>query len=227
MAQQESWEDLPQEQQAAEKKGMPRWLLFCGCGCLLAVLAVAGAFGGLLYYGKRLQDPEVQLPRLARVLAFDAPLQNLEFVTHVPFGFNAYILQDPVTNGGYVLLFTYIDDPEPATSARQRAFDPENEELVGGTGRRTDIEPVTIAVQGRALNGVRFQVPERAESANIPGPLGRVVEPSGASIQLDLTPPGNTGLLVLTIFRVEVGNEPISEEYVRRTLEPFHVGPDR
>jgi hypothetical protein len=229
MAQQERWEDdLPLEQQVtSEKKGLPRWLLFCGCGCLLALLAVGGALGFATYYGMRLVDPEHQLPRFAKVMPFDGPLEQLEFVVHVPFGVDSYLLQDTQTDGGYVLWFTQVSDPQDANNARERALDPSNRELMGGAGRREAVQPVSILIQGREVQGVRYRVPGTRDAAQLPGGLGRAMDPAGAALTLDVTPRGNPGLVLVHFFRVEGSDEPIPEGYVHQILAPFHVGHDR
>lgn len=226
---QDGWEDLPREQQAEPSKGVPRWLLFCGCGCLLAILAVGGALGFAFFYAKRLVDAEHQLPRLARIVPFDEPLEGLDFVVHVPLGVDAFILQDPRSDGGYVLMFTHITDAERARSAREQALDPAHGTLVGGTGRRERVEALELAVQGRTLSGVRFLIPGSGEPAPQfpPGFPKSLVDPTGAAALLDITPPGTPGVVLLQVFRAEGGDEPISTEYLVHVLEPFHIGPDR
>lgn len=228
MAQQESWEDLPKEQQAAPTPTVPRWLLFCGCGCLFAILAVAGAIGFTVFYLRSMVDAERQLPRLAAIVPFDEPLEGLEFVLRIPVGLDSYILRDPLTDGGYMLMFTRFADPEAARRAREKAFDPEHKELVGGIGRRDQVQPGTIEVQGRSLELARYLIPAGAALPTFPGGLeGPPGELTGAALVLDVTPPGTPGVVLLDIFRAAGGEEPIPDEYVRRALTPFHVGPDR
>lgn len=226
---QDGWEDLPREQQAEPSKGVPRWLLFCGCGCLLAILAVGGALGFLFFYGKRLVDAEHQLPRLARIVPFDEPLEGLDFVVHIPLGVDAFILQDSSSDGGYVLMFSHVVDAERARQAREQAFDPANQTLMGGTGRRERIEPLELAVQGRTLEGVRFLVPSSGEPAGgVPPGFPKVLaDPSGAAALLDVTPAGTPGVVFLHVFRSAGGDDPIPAEYLVRVLRPFHIGPDR
>ncbi len=226
---QEGWEDLPREQQAEPTKGVPRWLLFCGCGCLLAILAVGGALGFFFFYAKRLVDAEHQLPHLARIVPFDEPLEGLDFVFRVPLGVDAFILQDPTTDGGYVLMFTHVADTERASQAREQALDPTDRTLAGVGGRREQVEPLELAVQGRSLAGVRFLVPGGGEPTPQlpPGFPKALVDPSGAAVLLDVTPPGTPGVVLLQVFRAAGGDEPIPAEYLVRVLEPFHIGPDR
>lgn len=227
---QESWEDLPLEQQAEPtKKGVPRWLMFCGCGCLLAILAVGGALGFAYYYAKRMVDAEYQLPRLARVVPFDEPLEELEFVIRIPFGVDAYALQDLVTDGGYVLMFTHESDPEQARASRERALDPAHTGLVEGAGHREQVESFTLSLQGRELAGVRYLV-RGGETSNLTLPPGiprALVDPTGAAALLDVTPASTPGVVLLQVYRAQGGDEPIPEDYLRRILAPFHVGPDR
>lgn len=229
MAQQDDWVDLPLEQQATTpSKGIPRWLLFCGCGCLLALLAVGGATAFGVLYVKRLIDPEHQLPRLARIVPFDEPLEDLEFKLHIPFGVDAFILQDTATDGGYALMFNHISDPEKARRSRERAFDPTHLELIGGAGRREQVEPAIVVVQGRPLECVRFLIPGGEEVQQFPGDFGSAaLDPRGAAVLIDVTPPGTVGVVLLSIYREEGGDEPISDDYIRYILAPFHVGPDR
>ena len=237
MAEQESWGEAPKGMETPVKRSrFPGWLMFCCGGCLLLVVVVAGTFGCVGYNVSQWDDPVKERERLARVLPFDEPLDELEFVQGWHWFLDAYILRDPDTDEdgpdrAHSVAFLHFEDAQEAAQLRAQMLDVEDSRQVG-SGVREDVERVTIEVQGRGLEGVRYalragQEPREGEMPLAPEVLDALGMRSGQVVELDVTPSGVEGVLFARLFRAGGEAEPISDETVRELLAPFHVGPDR
>jgi hypothetical protein len=213
----EDWGDL--EQVETKRSGFPKWLLFCGGGCLLMVvrLVVAGIF--VVDKFKEFTDPDVQYPKLEEHIAFDHRLDDHQlFGVHL-WGEEAYLFfaQDKKSWA----MFLVADTPEEKAEL-EKLFDPnyvgDGEEAVS-MGARQDAVVGTIEIQGRELRVLRAQ-----QESNLPIP-GAGAQ-SGATIMVDLSAPEATTGLVLMYMR-NGQQEPVGDEEVAAFLAPFHVGSDR
>ncbi len=204
-----NWDD---EAPLPKKRGIPKWIFFCGCGCLLVVIALAL----LTYLGidkiKDLREPDAQLPVLQSALAFDPLPPELQFVMAIPIPMNLFVFQD---TRGYIVNFTVTNGGD-REEMRRTVLNPE----FGGAGmaQRRNAVAAELTVQGRELTGLRCTQDMDA--------MFTKVAREGASVVLDLTPEDGTRTVFVQITRTG-GAEPISDEEVRTILEPFHVGPER
>ncbi|MAF64391.1 MAG: hypothetical protein CMJ84_01855 [Planctomycetes bacterium] len=203
------------------KRAFPLWLLFCGGGCLLAVLATLVVGGLLINQFKGFNDPDVQWARIEEHLPFDQRPEELELL----FGGGMMGIEMITFNDsrGYAMVFQSFDISE-AGEARDQLFDPEFTGSVVGFGGRKDLQEGTIEIQGRQLDVLRFYQFEDEEGSE---EGGETPARAGVSALIDLTAEGEPGLFVVQIVRATHDSDPVPDEYIRDFLAPFHVGPDR
>lgn len=208
------------------KRTFPLWLLFCGGGCLLAILGAVVAAGLVFNQFKGFSDPEVQWPRLEEHIAVDERPEELSLLFGGGMmGIEMFTFED---SRGYAVIFQFFGFGE-ADEARDQLFDPEFTGSVAGLGGRKDLQAGTIDIQGRELDVIRFYQFDSGDEGE--AGEGDADPPArfGVSALVDLTRPGEPGLLVVQIVRagqVSVGG-PVPDEYIRELLAPFSVGPDR
>src|SRR5688572_30506234 len=85
----EDWGDI--ENVPKQKRGLPKWLLFCGGGCLVALVlgGIAGYFVfKLIEEGK---DQDVQYPKLEQHIGLDHRLSDYELFGIEIAGSESYI----------------------------------------------------------------------------------------------------------------------------------------
>lgn len=207
----EDWGDL--ESLPPPKAGAPRWLWFCGGGCLLLALGLF-AIGTWGYtWVKEGLDPEIQWPKVAQVLPYDERPEDFElkFGGQIPgLEFYAFVYKDMQTIAALV-----VQSNEKGEFDARLEF---GEDVVL-------FEQGELEIQGRTVPLTRIQV--EGESARMPW-HDRGFDPDVqqlSMLQLDLTEPG-TERGIVALFTREDDQFP-SEELVREFLRPFHVGPDR
>jgi len=194
------------EEQAApaKKKRFPSWVWWgCGGGCALVVLVFAAVaiLGGRMV--KRGMDPEVQWPRLEKVLAFEERPEGLELEFGMDLGAEQFHLRD--TRHG--LAVTIFEFPLSAKAGYEQFLDPENSPI--GLGKTIDPEAGTIAIQGREVPCLRFA-----------GVRGLEANDRGSGIRVDLTGDrSKPRLLELRSGRDERIEDAVVEEF----LAPFQV----
>ena len=110
------------EEPAPKKKRgclLPTWLWACGGGCLLLTLLIgAGLFWGVGQV-KNLVDPEVQWPRLQKVLPFDERPEGMQMITGMQmFGMENYTLMD--LERGLQISVYYFDDNDSSDADDSR-----------------------------------------------------------------------------------------------------------
>ncbi len=195
-----------------KKSGLPKWLLFCGGGCLLAailgVVALKLGFDKVKSWG----EAEQQLPILQKALPFDPLPPETEFKFAIRFPMDWFIFSD---SRGYVMFFFLARSGE-GEELRKTLLNPDFGGM--GMGQRRDSKEAVVTLQGRDVKGLRF-VQERGS-----GKDGG--DAAGQSILLEVGPEGGSHVVVVQITRGS-SDEPISDEEVRTLLKPFHVGPDR
>jgi hypothetical protein len=214
-------------QNAPAKKKVPTWVWACGGGCLVALIlgiiavVVAVRFGTKMVQEGR--DPEVQWPKLAHVLPYDARPPELTLEFGFSIGMDMFVLKD---SRGFIAVIYRVPE-KSADEVRHQMLD---ENFKGGPfgiggGNRTELKAVTIKVQGRDLKGVRFHQQSQMGSK----PKGGEDAPdvgSGPAVMLEVTPDGDTRPVILQLVRTG-GSDPISDEEVQTFLKPFHVGSER
>ncbi|MDP6538075.1 MAG: hypothetical protein QF903_05230 [Planctomycetota bacterium] len=203
------------------KRAFPLWLLFCGGGCLLAVLAALVVAGLLFKQFQGFNDPDVQWPRIEERLSFDQRPEELNLLFGGGMmGVEMFTFED---SRGYAVIFQSFDISE-ADEARDQLFDPEFTGSIAGLGGRKDLQAGTIEIQGRVLDVLRFYQFEDEEAGE--GGEGSPAR-AGVSALIDLTAPGDPGLFVVQVVRATHTSDPVPDEYLRELLAPFHVGPQR
>jgi len=242
----QDWGDL--DALPARKSGAPRWLWFCGGGCLLMLLTALGAGWGLVSWYKAGARGEDRLDRLAKVLPHDELSEDfdLKFAQVVPFSeiefflFTASGFGDPEGRG------REDEEEEEDDDDPEELEDEESTER--GPGRRgsdalfvvfmyvpndddgdegdipelvdpDDEDHVPMRIQGRDLQAVHVDNGWRSDS------WGMAMGPQ-PSLALELTAEGSEGRLILFAGR-ERSDEVVTQEEIAKFLAPFHVGPER
>lgn len=206
-----------------KKRGLPTWAWFCGGGCLLLIVLGVVAAGLGVNYFKKGRDAEVQWPRLAEILPVDESHEHLKLMFGNQIGIEQYTLAD---DRGYTLQFQHHTGSR-GEEARRKLFESDKPELPSGSFGLIKFEGTakgSVEVQGRDVEIVRMRM-------ELGGFAKDAVEKKGESANtamafLDLTPPGEQGLVLLQLMR-QRGGDPITDEEVREVLVPFHVGPKR
>lgn len=203
----------------AKSSRVPKWLWWCGGGCLLAlVLAIIGGYM-LFNVGKRLveegRDPERQWPKLERVLPFDQRPEGYQLNWGSSLMIETYALQDPEGRIGVVMRF-----PESqAGSVDAQLMNPDHSGALFGMGGRKEVSRLKLAVQGRELDALRYYQ-EQGQDMDGDGKPDQ-----GHTIMVRLTDPGATEPVVIQLFTPGPGGfVPPTEDDVRAFLAPFHVG---
>ncbi len=207
----EDWGDI--ENVPKQKRGLPRWLMFCGGGCLLAL--VVGAIGVffVMKFVKQAADQDVQYPKLERHIALDHRLDDYDLIGMDVAGSESYILSAKKKDR---MAMIFIADTEEERKLYESQLDPAVSTGVGNVGTREGIEAGTIQVQGRELQIVRaIQKP-----FSLPGQNAK----KGASAFVDITAEGSVDKLYLSYVRPEDMTR-VSDEEIVAFLAPFHVGP--
>jgi hypothetical protein len=210
-------------QSAPPKKKIPTWVWFCGGGCL-AMLVLAIVAGGLMFnFVKKGVDPEVQWPRLAKILPFDERPQNLEIVFGNQIGIEQYVLRDETR--ALQLQIQHHKGPDGG-EARDQIFGSDKPAFPENMGvmKFADMQRGVVEVQGRELRVLRMRmelagfvksfVPKEGQGA------------FGSMMMVDATQADDDGMLFLQIMR-EASAEPITDDDLREILKPFHVGSNR
>jgi hypothetical protein len=212
----------------APKKRVPTWVWFGGGCCLLAlVLTVVGVTFGVVklkQYAKEAQDPEMQWPKLQKVLPFDERPAHLELkvgvnMTFFGQGLQMFFIEDR-EHGLFGQLFSAHG--ETAKELRRSLLD---ESFAGGfmgKGSRQGMQVDSLEIQGAEHRVMRFVQEHGGQSGEISGPTA----------QIELSAPGEDHLLVLQLLRTNTrpagvdapapGAE-IEDAEIQAFLEPFHV----
>lgn len=209
-----SWTE---EQGSAPKKRLiPTWAWFCGAGCLIALILGIAASVFVVRGVKTAMDPERQWESLAEVLPYRERPRGWEPLFGLPgwIGVEVFMLQNEAS--GMIALLMRLPEGE-SEEAREQMFDATFTGSLFGRGGRQDMQRATVEVQGRELQAMRFYQGGAGGAEGAPG------SQQGASIFVDLTPPGELRVLILQMIRAGRG-EPITDEEVRDFLTPFDVG---
>ncbi len=194
------------------KQGLPSWLLFCGGGCLIAVLL--GVVGIFLIYDnlKDTLNPEAQWTTLEAALELDARPNEMAVIGGIGmFGTQGWMMAH---DSGYVVMIIKNAD----------GSEEELNELFGGNVKSSGIPGLTeiedheqgeITVQGRVLRSSRFKskTPGQAQQARF----------------VEITPEGESGFVLLYVVSngQTNGDLPIGDAAVNDLLRAFVIGPDR
>jgi hypothetical protein len=214
MSEQQEWAEEPAV--PPRKKGLPGWLMFCGGGCLIAV--ILGAIAAYFAVGefKKALDPDAQWARLEETLEMDARPPELQMMMGWGIGIDLWMIKD---ERGYIAAI--YDFGEAESEGREEIFsDKFKGGGVPGLSKIEDPEVGEVIVQGRSLPIVRFQ----NKGGFNPGG-GEKVAGQGAACFLDLTPEGDSGFVMVFLMKMDGSKEPIEDAAIQTFLQPFVVGP--
>ena len=209
-----------EEPTAKKKRGclLPTWLWACGGGCLLAIILSIGGGGYCVGQVQKVIDPEVQWPRLQKVLPFDERPEHVQMVTGMQmFGVENYTLMD--FQRGLQISVYYFDDDESSDAADSRwtFFDPETETTSSAMIKRDNESLGVIRLGSRDRKVMRFT----QETISF-GSEEMKEQGSGPCLAVDVTPEDSPGFLFVMFF--EPGGEfEIPDEHVLSFFESFYL----
>jgi hypothetical protein len=203
-----------------KKRGclLPTWLWACGGGCLLMMITVIGCLIWGVGQVQKVMDPEVQWPRLQKILPFDERPEYTQMITGVQmFGMENYTLMD--FERGLQIAVYYFDDGESTDAADSRwaFFDPERKTPSSSMIGRGNEELGVIRIGSRDRTVMRFT----QENFSF-GNEELAKQTSGPSISVDITPEDSPGFLFV-VFMEPGGEFAIPDEYVLSFFENFYL----
>ncbi|MBI5365334.1 MAG: hypothetical protein HZA53_19310 [Planctomycetes bacterium] len=205
------------------KKSIPKWVWFCGGGCLLAILAGIVVLALSVNYFKNAIDPAVSEPALQKVLPHDElpPSMTIQFYNSI--GIEQFQIVD--TRGFQLQI--QVHKGADGGRAREQMFQKETPEFPKDLGvmKFEDMEKSAVDIQGRELPVIRMRM-------EFTGVMGKVMPEEaksqmGSMLWTDLTPEGATNQLVLAQLMRMKGSGEITDDELRDLLAPFHIGPKR
>lgn len=215
----EEWADAPT--MPPKKKGFPGWLMFCGGGCLIAL--ILGGIGGYFVFGeiKKAMDPEEQWARLEESFELDARPPELQPMFGFSLGLDFWMFMD---ERGYIAVI--YDFGEAEAEGRDELFSEDFEGGgISGLNKIENPEVSQVSVQGRAIDVVRF---ENKGGFSMGG--SEQMSGQGPACFVDITPDDDPGFKMLFLMRDPskgAKKEPISDQAIQDFLAPFLIGPDR
>ena len=203
-----------------KKRGcfLPTWLWACGGGCLLALILTVG--GGFYCVGQGLKamDPEVQWPRMQKVLPFDERPEHVQMLAGMQmFGMENYTLMD--FQRGLQISVYYFDDDESSDAADSRwtFFDPEKKTTSSSMINRANERLGFIKLGSRDRKVMRFTQETISFGSEVMRRQG-----AGPCLAVDVTPEDSPGFLFVMFF--EAGGEfEIPDEHVHAFFESFYL----
>ncbi len=204
-----------------KKKGLPGWLMFCGGGCLIAMILGSIGFYFVFEAFSKSMDPEENWARLEEHFDIDARPPELDPMFSWSLGMDFWMLMD---DRGYIVVI--YDFGEAQASERDAIF---SEDFKGGglpgLNKIDDPKIGVVNVQGRELKVVRF---ENSGGFNPGGQ--QTAGGQGPACFVDITDVDDPGFQMVFLMRGPGGEdakEEISDEAIQDFLEPFVIGPDR
>ena len=183
----------------------------------MMILLGAGLFWGVGQV-KNLIDPEVQWPRMQKVLPFDERPEHVQMLAGMQmFGMENYTLMD--FERGLQIAVYYFDDNESsdADDSRWTFFDPEKETTSSSMINRDNERVGVIRIGSRDRKVMRFT----QENFSF-GTEEMKEQASGPCIAVDITPEDSPGFLFVMFF--EPGGEfEIPDEHVLSFFESFYL----
>lgn len=201
-----------------KKRGcfLPTWLWACSGGCLLAMITV----GGCLIWGigqvQKVMDPEVQWPRLQKVLPFDERPDHLQMVMGMQIGGMENYTMFDLEHGLQVSIY-YFDDDESsdAKDSLGTFFDPETETASSSIIGRGNEKLGVIRIGSRDRTVMRFT----QENFSF-GNEEIAKQNSGPTLAIDITSEEDPGLLFL-VFMEPGGEFEIPDEDIIEFFDDF------
>ncbi|MBK7876801.1 MAG: hypothetical protein IPJ77_13840 [Planctomycetes bacterium] len=218
----------PDPSEAPKKKSFPKWVWFCGGGCLLALIVgiVSLVFVGNMI--KKATDPALNDAALQAVLPHDPLPEEMTINFHASIGMEQFTLMD---TRGFQIQFQFHGNADGAR-AREQMFQKDVPEFPKDLGVMSfeDMTKGLVEVQGRELTVIRM----RLQFSGIMGSMmpEEAKDQVGSMMWVDLTPPTKEGedaehtLVLGQITRLR-GKGEITDDEVRELLKPFHIGTKR
>jgi hypothetical protein len=228
-----------------KKKGMPKWLWFCGSGCLVMIVIVGVLSVFAVREVQKMVDPDTQWAELAEVLPYDEPrpdytIIGMPMMKLIPGFDGMWTLMVSNQTSGSIMVFSG-GEVEAAD-----LFDPEQNEIdfgeITGNMGQFNFELETILVQGRELQVARFRSHELNEEGEEPadaaasedeeeesgGFLDEMAKAIKKSVaRVNLTPEDELDRVIVLEYAKQGTLERVSDEELLDFLESFHIGPDR
>jgi hypothetical protein len=206
------------------RKSLPKWVWFCGGGCLLALIAGVIIAVLLVRSVKDFADPVKGWAELQRIIPADDPPPP-EFEAHklplVPF--DAVI----VSYRNDTQLQFQRHKGEDASEMRQQMFESETptfpKSLVVMSFQ--DLSSGTVDIQGREIRIVRLRSQLEGFAKSMAGDQAKEAEQY--MLFADVTPEGRSNEIVFLQIQRPVRQGELDDETLREMLAPFHIGPNR
>lgn len=205
------------------RKQLPKWVWFCGAGCLLALIAVVGIVWFGVQQGKKFMDTELGWTELQQILPADDV--HPQHVAHaLP---NPMMTMVQVVGPGPTMLQFQQHKGHDAEKTRRELFESEKpqfpENLV--VMKFTDLEKMDVVVQGRSLHAFKMKSEITGFMRTIAGKEADKADQY--MILLDVTPEGRADELVLLTIQRAATLGPFTDDDLAEQLAPFHIGPNR
>lgn len=206
------------------KKSIPKWVWFCGGGCLLALIVVVGlvAWGAIAI--KNAADPVKNEAELQKVLPHDPLPATMHVIMHTSIGVEQFVIQD----SRQYQIQVQVHEGDQAAKVRDDMFlseKPKIPENVGGMMKFADMSRDEVEVQGRQVRVLRMRMEFTGVAKDLmPQEAEKKI---GPMLFADVTPEGRTGQVVLLQITKQEKADRVTDEEVRDLLAPFHVGPNR
>lgn len=218
----------PDPSEAPKKKSLPKWVWFCGGGCLLALIVGIVALVVVGNFIKKATDPEVTEPALQKVLPHDELPPEMQISIYNSIGIEQFTLMD---SRGFQLQIQ-VHGGEDGARAREQMFQKDVPEFPKDLGvmKFEDLKKATVDIQGREIPVIRMKM-------EFTGILGSVMPEEaksqmGSMMWADLSPDAQAGgadehsLILLQVMRMKGAGE-ITDDELRDLLKPFHIGTKR
>lgn len=204
------------------RKSLPKWVWFCGGGCLLALIAGLIAVVLFVRMVKNARDEKVTWPALQQVLAYDErpPTMHIELYTSV--GIEQFVMRD---DRGFQLQLQ-LHKGASGDRARKQMFEGTTPEFPADMGvmKFEDMRKGEVEVQGRVLPVVRCKLQFSGFAKSMVPKEAQ--DQMGDMLWTDVRPEGQSGMYLLQITRHGSSGE-ITDDELRELLAPFHIGPKR
>lgn len=206
------------------RKSLPKWVWFCGGGCLLAlIVTVVAVF--FLYKGiEKAADPEHGWAKLQEVIPTDTPPPPGYRAIAVPF---VPFDQVTVTTSDGTQIDFQRHKGSDADRTREGLFktDPPKIPTDMGVMSFQDMTTGTLDVQGREVSYVRLRMQLEGFAKSLAGESAE--EAQMYMVFADVTPEGRTNELVLATIKRQFKRGELDDDALREVLAPFHIGTKR
>lgn len=206
------------------RKSLPKWVWFCGGGCLLAFIVAVVATIFVVRGVQKALDPEASWAKLQEVIPADSP---------PPPGYQAIAMPlvpfDQVTvraDDNTQIQFQRHTGSD-ATQTRTGLFESDEPQFPSNMVIMSfqDMTNGSLDIQGREIRYVRMRMQLEGWAKSLAGEKANEAEMT--MLLADVTPVGRENELVLMTIQRPTSRGELDDETVRRLVAPFHIGPNR